>query len=341
VQVSAKRIVDAVAPLALKHPLANTINFIVDAVGMLVRRNTLLDIPGSKTPWKLEGVCHALGGRGSNAYTYGIYPASYACLGGQAWGTAKVYSLDEVPFNNTSASWCLDNIDGSRFTHSLVYQRKIIAATQVRNQFQPQPRTGLVRNPNLMRLVNLTPQPVHFSQGVSALAQVAAQTATQPQTAVVVQAAYNGALARPLPRTLPATKSRPPRAGVKEKKGLARQIGVGVAKILDLTSESAEVVDAIYRALPKDVRKKWDRPERSADNIGQYGIGGADWKLQALYHNWHKVDVAKAIKNILVNELEDRIIGGAMAARNRATRPDRYGSNVKTEVRRRRRNRSR
>ena len=103
-----------------------------------------------------------------------------------------------------------------------------------------------------------------------------------------------------------------------------KAIGIALYKALDAVSESAEVVDAVYDALPKDVRKRWEKErfpdarwirdkntgewvrvgvERPGDNFGQYGIDGADWKLQALYYNWHKVDVEKAIKNIIKNEL--------------------------------------
>ena len=110
-----------------------------------------------------------------------------------------------------------------------------------------------------------------------------------------------------------------------------KAIGIATYKALDAVSEGAEVVDAVYDALPADVRKRWEKErfpdarwvrdkntgkwervgvERPGDSFGQYGIDGADWKLQALYYNWHKVDVEKAIKNIIKNELSDRVIGG-------------------------------
>lgn len=128
-------------------------------------------------------------------------------------------------------------------------------------------------------------------------------------------------------------KREPPEKGEKHRKVITKSAKIGIAlfKALDAVSESAEVVDAIYQALPKDVRKRWEKAlfpdarwikdkrsgkwvqvgvDRAGDNFGQYGIGGADWKLRVLWHNWHKVDVEQAVKNIIKNELTDKIIGG-------------------------------
>lgn len=109
-------------------------------------------------------------------------------------------------------------------------------------------------------------------------------------------------------------RREPPRPGVREGKVLSRvgALGVAVFRALDWISESAEVVDAVYDALPADVRRRWgagrdDRPV--LDQFSQFGIDGADWKLQALFHNWHRVDLPEALKNILKNEIEDKIIG--------------------------------
>lgn len=83
-----------------------------------------------------------------------------------------------------------------------------------------------------------------------------------------------------------------------------------VLRALDIISEASEFVDALYDALPDDVRKRWDEKGRGLiDNAGQYGIDGADWKLNALWHNWHKVDIEQAIRNIIANEFQDKILG--------------------------------
>ncbi len=111
-------------------------------------------------------------------------------------------------------------------------------------------------------------------------------------------------------------RREPPERGDKERKmrSQAARIGQALFRALDRISESAEVVDAVYEALPDDVKRRWERGRQSRrflDQAGQYGIEGADWKLEALYHNWHRVDVRQAMKNILQNHVEDKIIGGA------------------------------
>lgn len=114
---------------------------------------------------------------------------------------------------------------------------------------------------------------------------------------------------------LPPVQRQPPSPGEKQRKVLTKtaKIGLAVYAALDKASEGAEIVDALYDALPDDVKRRWDRPDRVGDNFGQYGPGGADWKLQALYYNWHRVDVEQALKNIIKNHLEDKIIGGIQA----------------------------
>lgn len=101
-----------------------------------------------------------------------------------------------------------------------------------------------------------------------------------------------------------------------------------ILKVMDIVSESGEFVGAFYDALPKDVRQKWEAKYVNGhfaevdgkwkwvidkrgliDNAGQYGIDGADWKARALWHNWHKVDIEQAIKNVIANELQDKILG--------------------------------
>lgn len=106
----------------------------------------------------------------------------------------------------------------------------------------------------------------------------------------------------------------PPTRRERESKVITRsvQIGLGLQKALDGISENAEIVDSFFSALPPDVQKRWnDKAERRGltDNAGQYGIDGADWKLQALWYNWEKVDVSKALVGIVGNTLEDEAFG--------------------------------
>jgi len=104
----------------------------------------------------------------------------------------------------------------------------------------------------------------------------------------------------------------PPRKNERETKILSRSAAIGIAlyRALDAASEAGDIIDAIFEALPKDVQKRWKRGRRGlADNAGQYGIGGADWKVQALWHNADKIDVEQALRNIVKNHIEDAVIG--------------------------------
>jgi len=112
------------------------------------------------------------------------------------------------------------------------------------------------------------------------------------------------------PRNSNPKRPKRPDRGTKERKQKTKL--TTMFKILDLLSESAELVGSFYDALPEDVRKKWkcDKLKRGLlDSAGQYGISGADCKARALWHNWHRVDFEKAIRNAVKNELQDKFLG--------------------------------
>lgn len=113
------------------------------------------------------------------------------------------------------------------------------------------------------------------------------------------------------PSTRPHRRGPPPRRE-KERKTLTRsaKIGIGLYKALDWASEKAELIDALWDALPDDVKKRWSKGRRTTgEQFGQYGTEGADWKAQALWHNWHRVDLEQAARNIIKNYVEDSMIG--------------------------------
>lgn len=111
-----------------------------------------------------------------------------------------------------------------------------------------------------------------------------------------------------VPITRPPPRS-PPKRGTKERKpGKLRML----LRLVDAISEGAESVDCMFKALPKQTQRKWskDRPNRGLlDKAGQYGLEGADWKAAAVWHNWHAMDVDKAMECIVANQIEDKIVG--------------------------------
>lgn len=118
--------------------------------------------------------------------------------------------------------------------------------------------------------------------------------------------------------TTPPRPPRPKPHGRRKPYGRRREIPKTKGSVyaffaaLDALSEGAEVVDALFGALPEDVQKRWKRGRRTRpfiDTAGQYGIDGADWKMQAVWHNAHKVDPVEFWRNILANQTEDKLIG--------------------------------
>ena len=84
---------------------------------------------------------------------------------------------------------------------------------------------------------------------------------------------------------------------------------------MDTAAEWSEVVDALYRALPYDVRKNYKSAIDEAGDITG-GIGGpgreieaTHIKLQALWNNLDRMDGEQAVVNLLVNAVEDMAIG--------------------------------
>lgn len=107
---------------------------------------------------------------------------------------------------------------------------------------------------------------------------------------------------------------RPPKAGEREPpKGLSKSQRVGIALFgaLDDISELSELVDAFYGALPDEIQDKTDCTAARGllDTAGQYGIDNADCKIQAIVRYAAQIDTEVAVRNIVANFLQDRVIG--------------------------------
>lgn len=109
------------------------------------------------------------------------------------------------------------------------------------------------------------------------------------------------------------TIGSPPKARDRERKtqSKSRQLGVAMFHLLDVVSETADIISAVYDALPDDVRARsgCNKKRGPGDQFGQYGLGQADCKLQAIYRNWMVLDTNQAWKNIAKNLIEDQLHG--------------------------------
>lgn len=111
------------------------------------------------------------------------------------------------------------------------------------------------------------------------------------------------------PRTeLPA----PPGPKAKERKVTLYSLNnrSPLGKIVGAMGEFGDFVEAFYSTLP-DWTKVGDRTVQD--------------KLETLYRHWDKVDIAKAVGNLIVNEAEDRFIGEIGKLTARANRRKRFG----------------
>ncbi len=275
---------------------------------LLSKQTTARAIP--PTGWSVTARCFT-GGPGNGWVSQSsISTAAERCLGAQA-GTEIVGPEAAASFHTglTHAYW---NALRTRYTHIINYGRALAKETATTtHRFHPGHRLNAAVDPNVARAINLTLQPLGI-------------TAPAPEPSPLYQRAVEisiGARPRAAPAAFRASRSMPAGPNVHERKGKAGQLGAALFKALDVISEGSEVVDAFYQALPQATRTEWGRrnPKKRSDNQGQYGLGGAEWKAQALFHNWHKVDFGKAIKNVLANELEDRLYGAAHKARGDLT----------------------
>lgn len=111
----------------------------------------------------------------------------------------------------------------------------------------------------------------------------------------------------------PPHGSRTPGPGVKERKvQVGGKFGGALFRALNTITESLDVIDAIYDALPNSAKVKTYRIYGNAGRPGQqWADATPQQKLWAIYRNLHLVDIDQALLNILANQLQDFVIGKA------------------------------
>lgn len=262
----------------------------------------------------LKQVCVSGGTITHWAQVNGI-PAALCGVGGQALGNG--YPLSDILAGNQPAWTASGNFA------IFLTQRFEVAPGQYRHTIRHQwQHTGTSPNPG--GDARLRPRPYAFAPSPTAMVNpnlMRALPSAEPVVSVVPDAAPTTSVpsaqiwSSSAPRVrLGVSPRRPADHGTKERKALSKGQALAIAlfRALDQTSEAAEIVDAFFEALPKDVQKRWsrNRPNRQfIDAAGQYGIDGADWKMQALYYNWDKVDLDQAVKNVIWNHYEDKLYG--------------------------------
>lgn len=102
---------------------------------------------------------------------------------------------------------------------------------------------------------------------------------------------------------------KPPSPHQKEHKVFSRtkSVGIWLWRLMDTISELTEIGGAFYKALPKEIRDRYNCA--SGTNIGQYGSDLNACMARALWENWDQIDPGRAFIGIAENIVEDMTIG--------------------------------
>lgn len=120
---------------------------------------------------------------------------------------------------------------------------------------------------------------------------------------------------RPPPPVKTGEKSIPPGPKVKERKGNASPVVAKMLQAAYTVTEAKDVVDALWEALPEQIRKATPKTGRTFRNakVGE----GVPYhtimdRAQAIYKNLQHLNLSEAALNLLMNHYEDKLVGGAM-----------------------------
>lgn len=128
------------------------------------------------------------------------------------------------------------------------------------------------------------------------------ETPLEHDTIVIASPSDHGAGMPPPPRV---HVNAPPKWNEKERKAKVHRIMAVALNIGGKLTEGADVVDALYDALPNNLKIKF----RDTNYNLQSATPQA--KLKQLWEHWDKVDIDAALGNLAKNEIEDFIIGKA------------------------------
>lgn len=113
---------------------------------------------------------------------------------------------------------------------------------------------------------------------------------------------------------------RRPRRGEKERKirgqGLVKIFGAGLSNY----SEVGDFIDCIWDALPEQYQTPAKRAGEAIHRNSRVHLGD---KMMDLYENLDKVDFGEAVKNLILNQIEDAVVGRLIG---RATKT--FGNNL-------------
>lgn len=116
------------------------------------------------------------------------------------------------------------------------------------------------------------------------------------------------------PRPLSPSLPRPPGPNEREAKVYVTLSGTTprAARLLGIATETADLIEALYEALPLSLRLALERAyARRAFREGRWTTPPPQQQLYWVWKYWAQIDMGQAFVNIGLNEVEDRAIGFA------------------------------
>lgn len=119
---------------------------------------------------------------------------------------------------------------------------------------------------------------------------------------------------------------RPPGSREKEAKVRALKVWRGVSTIFNPLTEARDVVDILYYSLPVKFRPRYKNTSYERLDVSY------DEKMLTIYKNFESIDMSKAMRGLLQNELEDAIyaFAGSIGAKNSALLKKPVGGGINT-----------
>lgn len=113
---------------------------------------------------------------------------------------------------------------------------------------------------------------------------------------------------------------KPPGPRTKERKVRVNSKFMWLLRRAHDATELNDLIDNLFEALPKDLQKQVDKSGITKKGAfigeGKKYATPAD-KLRLLYEHWDKVDMVKAVRNVAINEIKDRLDGGVHGGADR------------------------
>lgn len=240
------------------------------------------------------------------------FGASFGCGSLLACGTAA-----QVPTGNYSENFSLT--PGAGQSTALVYfgpatfagSRMTLNEKWLFTGLTPSVPNAIKHRPAVWQLPNLAPPPPERKEHEQP--RVRREPALKPYQLPAIEITVGNPKGRPEPQRRVAHDRQPPWPSTREEK---KKLLYHAAKARDFLTETKDAVDAVADAIK-----------------GRPCKGTIDKKMACIYRNRELIDWDQAIKNLVINQVEDAVIGRALGLADKsASRIFRHGRPLRLGV---------